>query len=229
VTRPRLLVAAAGTATEIGKTWVAARLLAELRRRDVSVAVRKPVQSFTPGEGPTDADVLGAATGEDPEVVCPAHRWLPVPMAPPMAADALGQPSFSAADLLAETTFPAVDVGLVETVGGVRSPMTADTDSAGFVRLVRPDLTVLVADAALGTINAVRLSAGVLDPPVVVMLNRYDDGDDLHRRNRAWLTDQDGLTVVTAVAELAAVVQTRFGPDPGCSCNQDPDQDGGGS
>jgi dethiobiotin synthetase len=114
---------------------------------------------------------------------------------------------FTTADLLGEITFTATtDVGLVETVGGVRSPMTADGDSATFAAALSPDATILVADGSLGTINAVRLSTAALTATtaVTVMLNRYDPHDDLHRRNRAWLTDRDGYTVATTVAELAA-------------------------
>ena len=29
------------------------------------------------------------------------------------------------------------------------------------------------------------------------MLNRYDDHHEIHRRNREWLVDRDGYTVVT--------------------------------
>jgi dethiobiotin synthetase len=70
--------------------------------------------------------------------------------------------------------------------------------------LVAPDIVILVADAGLGTINAVRLSAGALGggAPVVVHLNRYDATDDLHDRNRGWLADRDGFDVVTSVGEL---------------------------
>jgi adenosylmethionine-8-amino-7-oxononanoate aminotransferase len=50
---------------------------------------------------------------------------------------------------------------------------------------------LLVADAALGTINAVRLSlAALAEHRVVVALNRYDRADDLQRRNRAWLAGE---------------------------------------
>ena len=38
---------------------------------------------------------------------------------------------------------------------------------------------------------------------LVVVLNRYDDSIELHRANRAWLTDRDGLDVVVD-AEVAA-------------------------
>ena len=63
---------------------------------------------------------------------------------------------------------------------------------------------VLVADAGLGTINAVRLSVGAFaDFPVVVALNRYGDDDPLHARNLEHLTEVDGFDVVTAPRTLA--------------------------
>ena len=155
-----------GTGTDVGKTWVAARLLGELRGAGATVAARKPAQSFDPGEDPSDLDaaVLGAASGEAPEVVCPTHRWYEVPMAPPMAAEALGRPPFRNADLVDELEWPTdpVDVGLVETAGGVRSPLAADGDCASFCAALAPDLVVLVADAGLGTMNAVRLTVDSL-------------------------------------------------------------------
>ena len=44
--RPERLVLVCGTATDVGKTWVCARLLVELRNRGVSVSARKPAQSI---------------------------------------------------------------------------------------------------------------------------------------------------------------------------------------
>jgi dethiobiotin synthetase len=156
--RPARLVVITGTGTGVGKTWLTCQLLRGLRTHDVRVAARKPAQSFAPGDGPTDADLLAAASGEEPHAVCPPNRSYEVPMAPPMAADALGREPFSAADLLAELVWqPDLDAGFVETAGGVRSPLTDDTDSVGFARLLAADTTVLVADAGLGTINSIRL------------------------------------------------------------------------
>ena len=169
--RPRRLVVVVGTGTDVGKTWVAARLLTELRGAGATVAARKPAQSFDPGDDPSDRDaaVLGAASGEPPEMVCPPHRWYEVPMAPPMAAEALGRPPFRSADLVGELGWPCdpVDVGLVETAGGVRSPLAADGDCAALCAALAPDLVVLVADAGLGTINAVRLTVDALREPGV--------------------------------------------------------------
>lgn len=234
----------AGTGTEVGKTWVSVRLLTAWRAAGLSVAARKPAQSYQPGEGLTDAELLAQASGEDPATVCPPARWYPVPMAPPMAAEALDRAAPTLADLMAAVGWspagvqsgpePAAEaaegpsarpgtraspgdaagvaVGLVETAGGVRSPQAADADVTDLVGALAPAHLVLVADAGLGTVNAVRLSADALagagDVPLTVVLNRFDHASDLHRRNRAWLAERCGLTVVPgtegALADLAA-------------------------
>jgi dethiobiotin synthetase len=207
-TRPERLVLVAGTGTEVGKTWVACRLALALRTRGLIAAARKPVQSYgTTGDvGATDAELLAEATGDQAGAVCPMHRWYPVAMAPPMAAQALERPPFTVADLVAELAWPAaVGVGLVESVGGVRSPIAADGDTVTLARRLAPDRVVLVADAGLGTINGVRLSAGALDAwPVTVVLNRYDPIEDLHERNWEWLVRRDGFDVVVDPDDLVA-------------------------
>lgn len=210
--RPGRVVVVLGTATEIGKTWVSCRLLEALRAAGVSVAARKPAQSFAvedvDGGHPTDAEQLGQAAGEPPERVCLPGRSYPLALAPPMAADRLGSGRICIDDLLAELRWPAgVEVGLVETVGGVRSPIAHDGDGATLTHRLTPDLAVLVADAGLGTINAVRSAIGALaSVPTVVMLNRFDPDDELHTGNRDWLVQHDECTVVTDVAALAALV-----------------------
>jgi len=207
VTRPSTLIAVAGVTTEIGKTWVTARALESLRGRGFSVSARKPVQSYGPEDlGATDAEVLAAASGEAPPAVCPAHRWYPVPLAPPLAASAAGQVPPRLAELLAEIRWPlpAADFGFVETVGGVRSPLADDAHCGDLVRSLDVDGVLLVAGADLGAINAVRLAADALaGPPLVVFLNRYLPGDGVHRRNLAWLTERDGLAVETTIEDLA--------------------------
>jgi dethiobiotin synthetase len=219
--RPERLVVVVGTGTEVGKTWVTDALARELRSRGTDVSARKPAQSFEPEdrlEGRTDAQLLAAATGEDPMAVCPDARWYPVPMAPPMAAEVLGLPPFGVADLVAELSWPeGAAVGLVETAGGLRSPVAADGDCLDLVVQLQPDLVLLVADAGLGTINAVRLCADALGtasdaasragraavPAPIVVLNRFEADDDLHGRNRDWLERVDGLRCVTNVTYLA--------------------------
>lgn len=185
-----------GTGTGVGKTWVGARLATALHAK-----AWKPAQSFAPGEGPTDAEVLAAATGQRPEEVCPPHRWYPMALAPPEAADEMGLPSFTIADLLAEQ--PAYDdVLLVEGAGGVRSPLASDGDTVALADALCPDVVVLVAHAGLGAINDVRLASEAPAAwPTVVLLNRYDVADRVCVRNAAFLR-RDGFDVATDVPSL---------------------------
>lgn len=221
--RPDRLVAVVGTGTEVGKTWVSAAVLSHLRAGGCRVSARKPAQSFDPAQDPadTDAAVLGRATGEPAGEVCPPDRWYPAAMAPPMAARALGRVGFTVAELASEVvaSWPHPDragLGLVETAGGVRSPQADDGDAVDLVRLLAPDVVVLVADAGLGTINAVRLCVDALAPVaepggaggtarLVVVANRFDPGHDLHRRNRAWLAEHDGIAALPVPATVAAL------------------------
>jgi dethiobiotin synthetase len=208
--RPGTLVVMLGTGTGVGKTYSGVRLLGHLRSRGLRVAARKPAQSFAPGSDgappDTDAELLARATGEAATEVCPPRRWYEVAMAPPMAASVLGRPPVVLAELLAELRWPdqGVDVGLVEGAGGVCSPIAEDADGAALARALEPDLVVVVTDAGLGTIHAVRSSVLALAGlPVRVLLNRYDDSD-LHRRNLAWLRERDGLDVSVDPADLVA-------------------------
>jgi dethiobiotin synthetase len=194
------LVVVAGTGTDVGKTYVAAALLHEVRARGHLVAARKPVQSFAPGDTATDADVLALATGVSPTDVCPRHRWLETPLAPPMAAEALGRAPFTIADLAAEiATGASADMPmLVETAGGVRSPIAADGDCVGLIDALAPDVVLLVADAGI---------AALADHRVVVHLNRFDGVSDLHARNAEWLRTREGLDVVTDIEALVTLLE----------------------
>lgn len=201
--RPRHLIVIAGTGTEVGKTWVSCRVLECARARGLSVAARKPAQSFEAGQ-PTDAELLAAATGESVHTICPAHRWYAVPMAPPMAADVLERERLLLRDLIAEISWPpGVDVGCVEIAGGLRSPIAHDADNVDLIHRVEPQAVVLVADAGLGTINSVRLSLDALrEQRVHLFLNRFDAANELHRRNRAWLRDVYGIESRVTAEEL---------------------------
>lgn len=207
---PRLVLVC-GTGTEVGKTWVAARVAEGLRGMGVRVSARKPVQSFEAGwgsEAPADllldSEILAEATGEDPFEVCPQHRSIPVAMAPPMAAAKLGWPEFTVGDLISELQIPAgTEVGLIETAGGVFSPQAIDGDVVSIIDNLMPDLVLLVADAGLGTINSVRgASAALAGSAPTVFLNRFDASDELHLANEEWLRDRCGLDVCVSIGGL---------------------------
>jgi dethiobiotin synthetase len=206
--RPQFLVAVTGTGTDVGKTWVAAAVLQRLRRGGVRVSARKPVQSQAPDAITTDADVLAEATGESPVDVCPAHCRYPIAMAPPIAAARLGRSPIRLREIIEEIAWPPdTEIGLVETVGGVRSPVADDGDSATLVHALSCDHVILVADAALGAINAVRLCASALGVgALTVVLNRFRTDDDVHESNRAWLVERDGLSVATDIEGCVAAL-----------------------
>src|SRR5262249_51043784 len=148
-------------------------------------------ETYLPGDV-ADSKILAGATGEPAYLVCPAQRSYPLAMAPPMAAEALGSPPATIDDLVGEinASWPdrPADGGVGEGAGGGASPLAADGDSASLARRLPADVVVLVADPSLGVINLVRLCRPALAPlPVVVHLNRYDEGDPLHPRNRDWL------------------------------------------
>jgi dethiobiotin synthetase len=220
--RPARLVLVTGTGTEVGKTWVASALLRAWRVLGVTVSVRKPAQSAEPGTGPTDAEVLGGASAEDPAVVCPAERSYEVALAPPMAARALGRPGFVVADLVSALSWPTdVDIGVVETAGGVRSPQADDGDTVAVARALAPDAVLLVTLAGLGAINAVRLSTDALGAvsgpdgspvPLTVVMNRFDAGADTHVRNHRWLVEVDGLDVVVGNPDALEGLARRWAP-----------------
>lgn len=200
--RPDVLVVVTGTGTDVGKTWLTARLAEHLRAGGLQVSARKPAQSFDPADPTTDAATLAAATGEEPEAVCPPERWYPIPLAPPMAADALCRAPIAVDDLVSEIDWPSgTEVGFVEGAGGLCSPIAHDGDTLALAAALRPDVVLLVADPALGVVSNVRLTAlalraqGLTDP--LVVLNRYDPDDEVHRRSRRWLSNVDGLSVTT--------------------------------
>ena len=134
--------------------------------------------------------MLAAATGEAVDDVCPPHRSYAAADGPAdgrRRARPAGPDARRARRPASRWPEPVPDVRWVELVGGPRRrwPSTA-TASTSTARL-RPDRVVLVADAGLGTINAVSLSSApfqALGLEPVVLLNRYDPEVDLHRRNR---------------------------------------------
>ena len=173
--------------------------------RGSHVAARKPVQSGEPGPA-TDAELLAAATGERPGTRVPAAPHLRRRL-----GAAHGRRRARARRPSRSPTSPPRSPGN-------RAP-TSDWSrgSAGRARRSRPTATPSTSPTrstptswcwspmpGLGTVNAVRLSAGAFaGRPLVVALNRFG-ADPLHERNLHHLTVVDRFDVVTSPAELAA-------------------------
>ena len=143
------------TDTGVGKTIVAASLLAALRARGERVAAFKPVVTGTDDppdpDWPPDDALLAAAAGMRAQDVAPA-RFGP-PVSPHLAAELAGAPLDPAALRGACAARAAqADTVVVEGVGGLLVPLTPDY----LVRDLARDLglpLVIAARTGLGTIN----------------------------------------------------------------------------
>jgi dethiobiotin synthetase len=91
--------------------------------------------------------------------------------------------------------------------------LTHDADSVEFLERVAPDRVVLVADAGLGSLNAIRLSLACLRSlPVEVLLNRFDPSDKLHQLNLTWLREHYAIQPHTAITELLDAIVAHRAP-----------------
>ena len=147
-----------GTDTGVGKTVIACALVALLRRRGLSVAAMKPVETGVLPGATTDAARLSAAAGggDPPGDVCPVSYA--EPLAPLVAAERAGR----AVDLHAlDAAFARLtarrDAIVVEGAGGLRVPLTHQVSFAELFAGWRLAV-VIVAANRLGAINHVMLT-----------------------------------------------------------------------
>lgn len=141
-----------GTDTDVGKTVVAAWLLAHLEAAHLEACYWKPVQAGTAPE--TDSATVRRLSGVDGARILPEAYVLPDPIAPHEAARRAGI-AIDMERLIA----PPCDSGLlvVEGAGGVMVPLN---DTARVIDLAEELQlpVILVARSTLGTINHTLLS-----------------------------------------------------------------------
>jgi dethiobiotin synthetase len=147
-----------GTDTAIGKTLVGCALARGLRQAGVDVGVMKPVETGVTEAGPLDALALRDAAGvqDELELICPLQFTMPA--APQVAAMAEHRHANSGTIRSAfDTLAQRHELLLVEGAGGLLVPLDEKMTMADLA--VALELPVLiVARAALGTINHTRLS-----------------------------------------------------------------------
>jgi dethiobiotin synthetase len=158
-----------GTGTDVGKTYVAAGLLAGLRARGLAVDAFKPLVSGFDPDRPAGSDpaALLKALGE-PLTTASLARISPwrfrAPLAPDQAAALEGR-TVAAAQVIEACRRRIDEAGprtlLIETAGGIMSPLDeAATMLDLAVALGLP--TLLVAGAYLGSISHTLTAARVL-------------------------------------------------------------------
>ncbi|ACA19494.1 dethiobiotin synthase [Methylobacterium sp. 4-46] len=154
----------AGAGTEIGKTYVTAALTRALRQDGRRVLALKPVASGVPRLADPDfaeSDTARLLAAQDlpvtPETVAATTPWrFAAPLAPDLAAAREGR-RLALDDLAAwcRTVIAAAAPGtavLVEGVGGLMSPLTAEATGLAWLKALGLP-TLLVSGSYLGAIS----------------------------------------------------------------------------
>jgi dethiobiotin synthetase len=202
-----------GTGTDVGKTYVTALMVRKLARHGkrpgyykaaISGNVRREDGSLIPGDALWVQTVSGIA--QPLEEMCPyvyEHAW-----SPHLAARAEGNP----VELdVVNRGFQAVrgryDYVTVEGSGGILCPLRFDQQKLWLEDVVRAlGLScVLVADAGLGTINSVVLTAEHMNqrslPVKGVIFNHFHPGDLMEEDNLLMCRERTGLPVLATVKD----------------------------
>ncbi len=193
-----------GTGTEIGKTHLCASLLAFARSRSVRAAAYKPIAT---GVSAACEDCLAHAAALGAAYVPPTYAYRR-PVSPHLAAREEGR----AIDLArVGQEADAMDVGVellvVETAGGLFTPLSDTLTNADLVKRLLPAAVVLVAPDRIGVLHEVRaclLAARASSVPVAaVVLSAPAVPDPSTGSNPAEL-DALGLGPVAAMLPRAA-------------------------
>jgi dethiobiotin synthetase len=205
-----------GTDTGVGKTVLAAAMLAALRADGVRVAAFKPVVTGLdepePGR-PADHELLGAAAGLSPGAVAP-QTFGPA-VSPHLAAELAGTTVDPAAAIAAARAAGAsADALVVEGIGGLLVPLTTSFTIRDFAVALGLPL-VIAARPGLGTISHTLLTieaarAAALDVRAVVLTPWPERPSAMEQSNRETIAAMAEVEVATLahagtdVAELAA-------------------------
>lgn len=166
-------VVVVGTGTEIGKTHVACCLIHAARARGIAVSAFKPVATGAPRPDACEDALLHARAGGG-AYVTPSFVYLR-PVSPHLAAREEGRPiDLATVRARADELAAGADLQLVESAGGLFSPLGPGTTNADLVRALEPAGVVLVAPDRLGVLHdlaaALRAArAEGLAAPVVVL------------------------------------------------------------
>lgn len=186
-----------GTGTDIGKTFVTARLINEGRRQGRTLRALKPLLSGFDGLAPEGCDsaVLLAAMGRQPSFdnICAITPWrYAAPLAPNMAARAEG----AGVDMDAILEFCRAEIAraeadgadlYIEGVGGVMSPVSDSATNLDWIAALGIP-ALLVAGTYLGAISHTLTAVAAMK----------DSGAALH-----------GITLSESAGEQVGLAETK--------------------
>lgn len=202
-----------GTGTDMGKTYVAGLMVKKLARAGknpgyykaaMSGNARREDGSLIPGDALYVRQVSGIT--QPLEEMCPyvyEHAW-----SPHLAARVEGNPvCLEAVKRGYQAVCARYDYVTVEGSGGILCPIRFDETRLWLEDVVKELglASVIVADAGLGTINSVVLTAEYMRakglPVKGVIFNRFHPGDRMEEDNLVMCQLRTGLPVLAKVEE----------------------------
>lgn len=161
----------AGTGTDIGKTFVTCALTWQLRQKGLQVQALKPIASGVDENAlaASDAGQLLAAMEKplrDINTICP-FRYR-APLSPDMAAKQEGV-KYTFDELVGFCNAHAqVDIQLIEGVGGVMTPVTAQHTVLDWMQVLALPV-ILVTGSYVGSISHTLSALAVIKPHAIII------------------------------------------------------------
>lgn len=202
-----------GTGTDVGKTYVTGLIVKKLRENGKSAAYykaamsgneRRPDGSLIPGDALQVKTMSGI---EQPlEEMCPYIYETAV--SPHLAAKIEGNPVELECVLKNfDHVYSKYDYITAEGSGGILCPLRFDEQKIQLEDFIKARnlACLMIADAGLGTINAVVLTVEYMKvhkiPIKGIIFNHYEPGNPLHEDNKLICETMTGLNVVACVKD----------------------------
>lgn len=202
------------TGTDIGKTYVTALIVKKLRSFGLNAGYYKAAVSGAESVSESDAGYVNriAQIGEQEELLL--SYLYKTPVSPHLAARIEGNPAEMS---VIKSTFARVcgqyDFVTMEGSGGIVCPIRKDEKFTIYLEDIIRELvlpSVIVADAGLGTINAVVTTVEYMKVRKLavngIILNKWN-GDFMQRDNLVMIEELTGIKVVAFVREGATELE----------------------
>ncbi len=205
-----------GTGTDVGKTYVSALIVKKLLSLQLKAVYYKPVMSGLDADMASDLERVIKISGlkTDDELCSYSYQMI---ASPHLAALEEGKPLEldkikSDYSILAEK----YNYLTVEGAGGIICPMRYDDNKIMQVDLIKAlNLrTVVVANAALGAINATVLTIEYLRTQQIemagIILNQFDENSPVHQDNLKMIEELTNIPVISTVATMGDLTMRKF-------------------
>lgn len=207
-----------GTGTEVGKTYITGLLIKKLKeaghnpayfKAAMSGNLRRKDGSLIPGDAAFVQEI--SKISQPLDSMCPYVYEAAV--SPHLASQLEGNPvQMETVQKAFHALTPHYDLITVEGSGGILCPLCFDQDKLQLEDIIKALKlsSLIVADAGLGTINAVVLTAEYMKskklPVKGIILNRFHPGNVMEEDNRRMCEALTGLPVLACVEENSTVL-----------------------